>query len=149
MMAIEKMNDFTFKHVNQPDNLTPAVLTPTQLKEKLDSQAVELRTFINNLVDILNSTEDGASGADNIAATPYDGLTGNTVQALIEQLKDALNGIVLGQVPNGSITDEKLSNDPSDLKSRIASLMPIRDSEGNGYWFGVEDGLIYIEEVEE
>lgn len=63
-------------------------LTAAQLKAKFDEGGLALKTYINGtLIPALESTIDGASGADQIGATDVTGLTGATVQTLIESLK--------------------------------------------------------------
>lgn len=98
-----------------------------------DSSPEELRLAIVGIIDDLISAVDGASGADNIGATPITGVgdeTTNTVQKILEALKaldDAnrtylltqIQGIILGQVPDGSITDMKLSDVAGQLKDKV------------------------------
>ena len=100
------MEDFTFKHSSQVDNIS-SVYTAAEIKTYYDSRGVELRTFINALVGILNSVTDGSSGADNIGTTTISGLSGNTVQALLEALKTAIDEAVLGQIPDNTLTTAK------------------------------------------
>jgi len=83
-MAFEKMGAFTFNHAEQPDELNVAA---DIAKANFDSRANELKTVLNKVVDLLNATTDGASGADNVGATAVDGLTGTTVQTILEELK--------------------------------------------------------------
>jgi len=83
-MAFSQMGNFTFNHSDQPDKLTD---DPAITKANFDSRGNELKTFINNLIDALNSTADGSSGADNLGMTPIDGLAGSSPQAIIESLK--------------------------------------------------------------
>jgi hypothetical protein len=83
-MAFEKMGIFTFNHAEQPDELNVAA---DIAKANFDSRANELKTVLNKVVDLLNATTDGASGADNVGATAVDGLTGTTVQTILEELK--------------------------------------------------------------
>lgn len=96
-MPLEKFAGFTFNHVDQED--TPD-LTPEQVKAAFDSRGVDLKTFLDSLIDILNSTTDGASGADNIAATAIADLDGATVQALLESLKDYIDATSIDGVSN-------------------------------------------------
>ena len=37
-------------------------------------------------------------------------------------MREEVEGIVLGQIPDNTLTDEKLSNDPSDIKNRFVEL---------------------------
>lgn len=65
-------------------------LTPAQLKALFDGRTdKEVKDAINNIIDDLSATEDGASGADNIGVTTISGITGNTVQGVLEGLDAA------------------------------------------------------------
>jgi hypothetical protein len=88
-MAFTKMGDFTFNHIDQPDELN---IPADSAKEKFDSRAEELKTALNNAIDLLSSVTDGNSGADNVGATAIDDLTGENVQALLESLKTLVDG---------------------------------------------------------
>ena len=88
-MAFEKMGSFTFNHADQADELNLAADTA---KQKFDSRASELKTAINKVVDLLNATTDGASGADNVGATAISGVTGTTVQAQMKSMKGLVDG---------------------------------------------------------
>lgn len=175
-MSLDTMEDFTFKHTAQADNIS-GVYTAAQIKTYYDSRGVELRTFINELVGIFNSVTDGSSGADNVAmtaiaalgatatvqstiealvvklqavtdsssgadftgATAISGLTGGTVQAILEALKSYIDNhktstdhdsryytqsqlytqsqvdalllaLIIGQLPDNSIATAKYQN---------------------------------------
>ena len=88
-MAFEKMGNFSFNHANQADELN---LPADEAKAKFDSRANELKTAFNKVVDLLNATTDGASGADNVGATAIDGVTGTTVQTQMESMKGLVDG---------------------------------------------------------
>ena len=88
-MALSKMQNFSFTHIDQPDRPQESASTR---KQQWDSRGNELRAFINNLVDILNSPD----GASNITATPISSLEGDNVQALIESLRNKLKGVTEG-----------------------------------------------------
>jgi hypothetical protein len=88
-MALQKMGNFTFNHVNQTDELG---LTADEAKEKFDSRGEELKTALNNAVDALNATADGNSGADNVGATAVEGWPGSSVQAILESAKSDIAG---------------------------------------------------------
>lgn len=87
-------------------------------------------------------TELGATtGAGLVGATAPSGLTGTTVQALINALKTAIDNTALGQIPDGSLTDVKLSNASTEIKQRFASheagnLQSFKDQEIL-LWMGV------------
>lgn len=86
-MALTKQGDFTFNHSDQVDR--PAY-TAAEIKAKFDSRANELKATLNGLIDDLQATTDGASGADNIGATTVGSLSGTTVQAILEELNTAI-----------------------------------------------------------
>lgn len=131
----------------------------TAVKILFDKTGADGKAYIIALLEEMTSVADGDSGADNIGSTAIDGLSGTTVQALLESLKgyvdtnsstktelnnhktsaahdgryyteveaDAmfatfteLQDIVLGQIPDGSLTDVKLSNAEGDIKDRFA-----------------------------
>lgn len=71
---------------SEPDNLN-SKYTGEQIKDLLMKNPEHLKKFIEELIDKLNSTTDGASGADNIGATALNGITGATVQTILEALK--------------------------------------------------------------
>ncbi len=106
-MAFEKMGIFTFNHADQADELN---LPADTAKQKFDSRASELKTAINKVVDLLNATTDGASGADNVGATAISGVTGTTVQAQMKSMKGLVDAIAAHladytlQVPYGGTT---------------------------------------------
>lgn len=81
------MGDFTFNHVAQQDDLYKS-MSAEQIKQAFDSRGNELKTVVNNLIDALQAT----TGAGNIGATTIEGLTGTTVQSLIESLKTLVDG---------------------------------------------------------
>lgn len=91
-------------------------LSAAALKAKFDEGPNALKTYINSLITILNSTTDGSSGADNIGATAISGLSGTTVQSLIESLKALVD-----------------TNDDNITTNRLLS----EDGNFTGSWFGV------------
>lgn len=84
-MPLNKMGNFTFNHAAQAD--TPTDM-PNVIKQNWDSRANELKIALNNAIDALKGTNNGDSGADNLGATEVAGLSGTTVQALLEALKN-------------------------------------------------------------
>ena len=57
----------------------------------LESKANSNKDKVNAMIDVLESVTDGSSGADAIGATSITGLTGVTVQGLLEALKAAID----------------------------------------------------------
>ena len=53
------------------------------------------------------------TAAGLLGATAPSGLTGTTIQAILNALKSAIDSTVLGQIPDGSLTISKLAFDPA------------------------------------
>jgi hypothetical protein len=84
-MPFTKQGPFTKKVTDLPDEPSPTY-TATDIKAHFQIPSDELMATLNAAIDKLNATTDGASGADNIGATGFDGLASN-VQALLDYLK--------------------------------------------------------------
>lgn len=110
-MPLEKLDSFSFNHSDQVDKLYEGK-TSAQIKALLDSRGVDLQTKLNNIVNVLKSITDVDSGADNIGVTTIPGISGNTVQSVLESLKTYINeqlqNITLGSIPNDSITESQM-----------------------------------------
>lgn len=57
----------------------------------------------------LSSTELGNDGSRLIGVDVIPGVTGNNVNAVLRNLKEQLDGVTLGSLPDGSVTSEKLA----------------------------------------
>lgn len=130
-MPLDKLNAFT-KKVQDLADKPNSTMSAAEVKAQFDAAPNELRLAFNQLIDDLGSVVDGDSGADNVAVTAIAGLTGLTIQAVLEELKvlddsnrayllSQIQNTVIGQIPDGSITDVKLSNDPADIKPSFAT----------------------------
>jgi hypothetical protein len=63
-------------------------LTAEELKDKFDAAAKNvIMPAVNGVINTLGAITDGASGADNVGATPIAGGTANTTQGILEELK--------------------------------------------------------------
>lgn len=80
------MGNFSFNHSDQQDDLYQTK-TAAEIKQDFDSRGNELKAIINALIDQLQNTIAGDSGAFNVKATGITGLAGNNVQTLLESLK--------------------------------------------------------------
>jgi len=105
-MAFTPMGNFSFSHILQPDTPTD---TPDTLKANWDSRANELKTILNTLIAVLEATTDNSSGADNLGATAISGLSGATVQSLLEALKTYIDEVSTTQTE--ALTAHKTSAD--------------------------------------
>lgn len=132
---LNKLLSFT-KKVQDLADKPNTTMTAAEVKAQFDAAPDELRLTFNQLIDDLQSFVDGDSGADNIGVSAIAGLTGGTVQSLLEELKGLddtnrdyllaqIQGVVLGQIPDKSITLAKLSAD-----AKKASNIAVEDQNG-------------------
>lgn len=102
------------------------------LKARFDSAAKEVITpKVNGLIDALLSEE----AAGQIGAAPLMEGSEATVAGQMAFLKEELNGVSLGQIPSGSLTDDKLSDAPGQLKDSVAGKLDktqLATAEENG-----------------
>ena len=102
------------------------------LKARFDSAAKKVITpKVNGLIDALLSEE----AAGQIGAAPLMEGSEATVAGQLAFLKEELNGVSLGQIPSGSLTDDKLSDAPGQLKDTVAGKLDksqLATAEGNG-----------------
>lgn len=115
-MPLTPQGEFSFKHANQPD--TPSVPAAT-LKAQWDSQASELKATLNKLIADLEKTTS-TSGAEQIGSAPISGVAGGNVYAQLVALKALLDATVTGDIPDGTITDAKLSVAAGQILARFA-----------------------------
>jgi H-type lectin domain len=87
--VFEKLVSFT-KDVS--DLSDKPVLSPAELKAQFDSAPDEVRQYLNKLIDALQKSTAGDSGAKNIGATSISGVTGSDVQSVLEGLKTYADG---------------------------------------------------------
>ncbi|MFS0904124.1 pyocin knob domain-containing protein [Priestia aryabhattai] len=145
-MTFQKINGFSKKVANLPDVPT---LSAAELKAYFDSSPEEVRVALNNLIDALGNAVDGDSGADGIGVTNISGVTGNTVQTILESLKGIIDtktdktgdhagtwgGYTTSNFPVG-VTSEQLM--------KVAPALP-PSTPGENYPFGVS--LMHISNV--
>jgi len=70
----------------------------------------------------MQSTTTGNSGASKIKISAVSEITSDNVQGAIEQTNARITQAVLGQVPDGSLTDAKLSNAAGQIKDRVTKI---------------------------
>jgi hypothetical protein len=121
------------------DEPSETPLTAAQLKAAFDYLVTKvIGPRINDILDLLVAVTDSASGADNIGATAISGVTGATVQAILEDLKDQIDGVTLGSIGDGSLTDAKLSTDAAAILARFAAHA--LDFASHAYYLGTTGG---------
>ena len=112
--AENKQQEFTKKIRDLPDQPN---MQPHELKEYFDSSPEELRQSHNGLCDALTAkTAASALGFSRTAGVPAD-----TVQAAVENVQQQLNAAVMGNIPSGSVTGDKLAQDVRDRLTAIES----------------------------
>lgn len=92
------------------------------VKYAMDRFGEEFKAWFNNtFIPSLLDTAAGNSGADNIGVTPI--LEGaDTVQKTLAALLTQVQSSALGQIPDGTITDAKLSNTTGQIKDKVSDL---------------------------
>ena len=106
-MGFTRSTTNTEVHQNMPDYPSGEGYTTSQLKTAFDAPATGLKTDLNGLMTELEATDSAAS----IGATALDAgddSDGN-VQAKLEYLLSELQGIALGNIPDGTITAAKMN----------------------------------------
>ena len=108
----QKLSTFSKKIVDLADQPN---MQPHELKEYFDSSPEELRQSHNGLCDALTAkTAASALGFSRTAGVPAD-----TVQAAVENVQQQLNAAVMGNIPSGSVTGDKLAQDVRDRFTAI------------------------------
>lgn len=117
-MPLQKLTTFT-KTVSQLADKPNGTMTAAQIKAQFDAAPEELRGVVNAIVDVLISTTQGDSGANNIKISSIVGVTGTDVQTALQSLKDQLIQSQLGQITDGTITLAKLG---ADIRTKLNDL---------------------------
>jgi len=133
---------FTKTHSALPDKPS---MPAADLKAWYDQSANELKTQTNGMIADLTATTEDASGADQIGAGPVavgDVSTG-TVMGKLKYVLAQVQAVVVGQIPDGTITEPKLS---SSVVSDIGSKALFKNSSGTftsgGTTYQVTDAFI-------
>lgn len=93
-------------------------LSAEDLKAYFDGNARQLMKAHNQLIQALT----GTTAAANIGFSATAGISGDTVQAALEHVQQQMADIAVDTVPNGSISEEKLSE---SLQTALAQLPDI------------------------
>jgi hypothetical protein len=115
-MPLEKLNNFSFNHSDQPDALYET-MSALEVKENFDSRAEEVRIKLNSLIDQLQRIADGDSGANSVKITSIEGITGDDIQSALESLK-ALSDNLQSQIVNNDTDIGNLQT----LKANISDV---------------------------
>ncbi len=109
-----KIEAFTHKISDLPDEPN---MQPEELKAHFDSSPEELRQALNALCDALAAQ----TAAADIGFAQTAGVPETTVQEAIENVQSQVTEAIIGSIPSGSITGDKLAQDVRDRFSAIES----------------------------
>lgn len=118
---IVDLDNYIFKIIEYDPTESPrGVITADEwntimnlLKDASNYTNSSLQEIISDLYTAheLSSTELGNDGSRLIGVDVIPGITGTNVNEVLRNLKEQLDGVVLGSIPDGSITSEKLAPD--------------------------------------
>ena len=113
-MSFEEKKVPAFEHpisqlADQPN------MQPGELKAYFDANPEILRQGLNGLCDALGNT----TAAANLGFAQTAGVPESTVQDAIENVQSQLDAAVMGNIPSGSVTGDKLAQDVRDRFSAI------------------------------
>ena len=111
-----KLTSFTKKIIDLIDQPN---MQPDELKAYFDSSPEEVRQVHNGLCDALTTATSAATAAANLGFQTTAGVPADNVQDAIEDVQAQLTDAVLGNIPSGSVTGEKLAQDVRDRFTAI------------------------------
>ena len=109
--AENKLTSFTKKIIDLIDQPN---MQPNELKAYFDSSPEEVRQAHNSLCDALTTATTAATAAANLGFQSTAGVPADNVQDAIEDVQSQLTDAVLGNIPSGSVTNDKLAQDVRD-----------------------------------
>lgn len=109
--SVNKQDTFAKRIISLPDQPN---MQPDELKAYFDSSPEEVRQAHNNLCDALTTATSDTSAAANIGFTRTAGVPADTVQAAVENVQSQVKDAMLGNIPSGSVTNDKLAQDVRD-----------------------------------
>ena len=116
-----KIEAFTHKISDLPDQPN---MQPEELKAHFDSSPEELRQALNALCDALAAQ----TAAADIGFAQTAGVPETTVQEAIENVQSQVTEAIIGSIPSGSITGDKLAQDVRDRFTAIESAATAESS---------------------
>ena len=114
--ADNKLTSFTKKIIDLIDQPN---MQPNELKAYFDSSPEEVRQAHNSLCDALTTATTAATAAANLGFQTTAGVPADNVQDAIEDVQAQLTDAVLGNIPSGSVTQDKLAQDVRDRFTAI------------------------------
>jgi hypothetical protein len=137
-MGFTRSTTETEVHQGMPDYPSGEGITTAELKEAFDAPATGLKSDLNGLMSELeNALAAGRIGAN--AITEADDSAGN-IQAKLEKIYTEMQSIALGDIPDNTITEAKLT---STFSTSIAKKNGSLQNNLNAEFLGGKD-LAYI-----
>jgi hypothetical protein len=124
MSLNENRTTFTFNHADQVDEYGASVGNFDTVQTNFDSRAEQNLTDINNIKTTLASETVDDSGAHNVKSAGIAGILSGaaaSIHAMLSALKSYVDTAQMGQIPDGSLTDTKLSNTAGQIKDTVAT----------------------------
>ena len=120
-----KLPEFDHKISDLPDQPN---MQPDELKAYFDSSPEQLRQAHNGLCDALTEATSGTSAAAGLGFQRTAGVPADNVQAAVENVQAQLDAAVMGNIPSGSVTQDKLAQ---DVRDRFAAIESAAASEAS------------------
>jgi hypothetical protein len=123
MSLNENRTTFTFNHAGQVDEYGADVGNYATVQENFDSRAEENLADINNIKTTLISETVDDSGAHNVKSAGITGILSGaaaSIYAMLSALKGYVDTAQMGQIPDGSLEDAKLSDTAGQIKDTVA-----------------------------
>ena len=127
--ADNKLSSFTKKIIDLIDQPN---MQPDELKAYFDSSPEEVRQAHNSLCDALTTATSAATAAANLGFQTTAGVPADNVQDAIEDVQAQLTDAVLGNIPSGSVTQDKLAQDVRDHFTTIENSVTTEASARAG-----------------
>ena len=95
------------------------------LKQAVNYNSRSMQEIVGDLYTAseLSSTELGNDGARLIGVDVIPGVTGTNVNAALRNLKEQLDGVTIGAIPDNSIGSEKLMENLNFMQQIILDLL--------------------------
>ena len=127
--ADNKLTSFTKKIIDLIDQPN---MQPNELKAYFDSSPEEVRQAHNGLCDALTTATSAATAAANLGFQTTAGVPADNVQDAIEDVQAQLTDAVLGNIPSGSVTNDKLAQEVRDHFTTIENSVTTEASARAG-----------------
>ena len=109
-----KLPEFDRRISDLPDQPN---MQPNELKAYFDAKTKFLRQALGALCDALGAQ----TAAGSLGFSPTAGVPADTVQGAIENVQEQLDAAVMGNIPSGSVTSDKLAQNMRDRFTAIES----------------------------